>query len=336
MSSISLAAVAAVASLALAVPASASAGGEPATGATIGNPTPLKVNLPTESEWTSCATEGARCAFTGTKQVRYGANGKFTLPRTFTDGVACENAVFADPAPGVVKQCQVSAGTAPAGTAVTGLSQMKDEAATAAAIGTQPAALTAAASGVCGALPTVSQELAALYRQIKDANARGDRPTVEKLTEQSQLMMLKVQQANQKCSEANDLVTSVLAKQAIQAKAIAGATGTQPAPVSSMGKDEAATAAAIGTQPAAWTAAASGACGALPTVSQELAALNRQIKDANARGDRPTVEKLTEQSQLMMLKVQQANQKCSEANNLVTNMLHKFQTTSDKISSNMR
>jgi hypothetical protein len=70
----------------------------------------------------------------------------------------------------------------------------------------------------------------------------------------------------------------------------------------------------------------------LPTVSQELAALNQQIKDANARGDRATVERLTEQSQLMMLKVQQANQKCSEANNLVTNMLHKFQTTSDRIS----
>jgi hypothetical protein len=84
----------------------------------------LQVNLPAESEWTFCATEGARCEFTGTHQVRYGADGKFTLPRTFTDGVACDNAMFADPAPGVVKQCQV-----------TGLSQMKDEAATAAAIG---------------------------------------------------------------------------------------------------------------------------------------------------------------------------------------------------------
>ena len=81
--------------------------GRGATAAAIGNPTPLQVNLPAESEWTFCATEGARCEFTGTQQVRYGANGKFTLPRTFTDGVACDNATFADPAPGVVKQCQI-------------------------------------------------------------------------------------------------------------------------------------------------------------------------------------------------------------------------------------
>ncbi len=124
MPSLRITAVAALATAALVVPATASAKDEAATAAAIGNPTPLQVNLPAESEWTFCATEGARCEFTGTKQVRYGANGKFILPRTFTDGVACDNATFGDPAPGVVKQCQV-----------TGLSQMKDEAATAAAIG---------------------------------------------------------------------------------------------------------------------------------------------------------------------------------------------------------
>jgi hypothetical protein len=83
---------------------------EAATAAAIGTPTALQVNLPAESEWTFCAAEGARCAFTGTRQVRYGADGKFTLPRTFTDGVDCGNAVFGDPAFGVVKQCQVTAG----------------------------------------------------------------------------------------------------------------------------------------------------------------------------------------------------------------------------------
>jgi hypothetical protein len=125
MSRVSITAVAAIACVALAVPAAASAKDEAATAAAIGPGTPLTVNLPSESEWTTCATEGARCAFTGTQQVRYGADGKFLLPRTFTDGVACDNAAFGiDPAPGVVKQCQV-----------TGLSQMKDEAATAAAIG---------------------------------------------------------------------------------------------------------------------------------------------------------------------------------------------------------
>jgi hypothetical protein len=83
---------------------------EAATAAAIGTPTAVQVNLPAESKWTFCATEGARCAFTGTRQVRYGADGKFTLPRTFTDGVDCGNAVFGDPAFGVVKQCQVTAG----------------------------------------------------------------------------------------------------------------------------------------------------------------------------------------------------------------------------------
>jgi hypothetical protein len=118
-------AVAALATAALVVPATASAKDEAATAAAIGNSTPLKVNLPSESEWTFCATEGARCEFTGTKQVRYGGDGKFTLPRTFTDGVACENAVFGDPAPGVVKRVRLSgeAGTAPDGTPVTGPSR---------------------------------------------------------------------------------------------------------------------------------------------------------------------------------------------------------------------
>ena len=143
MSRVSITAVAAIACVALAVPAAASAKDEAATAAAIGDSEPLQVNLPAESEWTFCATEGARCEFTGTQQVRYGANGQFTLPRTFTDGVACENAVFGDPVSGVVKQCQVTAGTASDGTPVTAsqtaqTEPMKDEAATAVAIGTEP------------------------------------------------------------------------------------------------------------------------------------------------------------------------------------------------------
>jgi hypothetical protein len=125
MSRIRLTAVGAIACVALAVPAAASAKDEAATAAAIGPGTPLQVNLPAESEWSFCANEGARCAFTGTQQVRYGADGQFLLPRTFTDGVDCGNAAFGvDPAPGVAKQCQVTGG-----------SQTKDEAATAAAIG---------------------------------------------------------------------------------------------------------------------------------------------------------------------------------------------------------
>ena len=61
---------------------------------------------PPPSDWTFCANEWERCSFTGTQEVRYGANGTFTAPRTFTDGVECTNAVFGDPLPGVVKHCE--------------------------------------------------------------------------------------------------------------------------------------------------------------------------------------------------------------------------------------
>jgi hypothetical protein len=142
MSRIRFTAVAAIACVALAVPAAASAKDEAATAAaigspttlqvndlsglyetkdeaataaaigdpvpTIGNPVPLQVNLPPESAWSFCANEGARCEFTGTKQVRYGAPGSFLLPREFTNGLACDNATFGvDPAPGVVKRCEI-------------------------------------------------------------------------------------------------------------------------------------------------------------------------------------------------------------------------------------
>jgi hypothetical protein len=51
-----------------------------------------------------CAVEGTTCAFTGTKNVRYGAEGKF-VTKSFTNGTPCTNGVFGDPAPGIVKAC---------------------------------------------------------------------------------------------------------------------------------------------------------------------------------------------------------------------------------------
>ena len=63
--------------------------------------------------WTWCANEYQRCAFTGTKEVRYGANATFTAPRTFADGVDCTNAIFGDPLVGTPKHCEVlSSGSA--------------------------------------------------------------------------------------------------------------------------------------------------------------------------------------------------------------------------------
>jgi chitodextrinase len=61
---------------------------------------------PPASTWASCAVEGNRCSFADTREVRYGANGRWTNPRTFTGGVPCTNAVFGDPIYGVLKSCE--------------------------------------------------------------------------------------------------------------------------------------------------------------------------------------------------------------------------------------
>jgi galactose oxidase len=81
------------------------------TNAIFGDPTP---GLPKQCEssstvspdWTLCAPENGFCSFTGTKTVRYGANGAYST-KTFTNGTGCNNVVFGDPAPGVYKQCEV-------------------------------------------------------------------------------------------------------------------------------------------------------------------------------------------------------------------------------------
>lgn len=54
--------------------------------------------------WVYCANENGACNFSGTRQVRYGANGSYYY-RTFTNYTQCSNAVFGDPLFGVVKQC---------------------------------------------------------------------------------------------------------------------------------------------------------------------------------------------------------------------------------------
>ena len=54
--------------------------------------------------WTYCASEGSTCSFSGTRQVRYGANGQYAY-KTFTGSVYCSNSVFGDPIHGVAKTC---------------------------------------------------------------------------------------------------------------------------------------------------------------------------------------------------------------------------------------
>ena len=63
--------------------------------------------LPAPTDWIFCAPEGGVCAFTGTTEVRYGANGMYVY-QTFTDGTACTNAVFGDPLYGTRKSCAIS------------------------------------------------------------------------------------------------------------------------------------------------------------------------------------------------------------------------------------
>lgn len=57
--------------------------------------------------WTFCGNENQFCSFSGTRNVRYGANGVYVY-RTLTNGVNCSNAVFGDPVFGVAKRCSIS------------------------------------------------------------------------------------------------------------------------------------------------------------------------------------------------------------------------------------
>jgi len=58
----------------------------------------------TDPGWTMCASEGGVCTVSGTRQVRYGANGIYAT-KTVTGSIACTNAVFGDPAYRVTKSC---------------------------------------------------------------------------------------------------------------------------------------------------------------------------------------------------------------------------------------
>lgn len=92
--------------------------------ATFGDPMPGMVKscsvsvASTTSEWLNCAAEGKTCAFSGTRQVRYGSATQF-VTKTVAGSTVCSNAVFGDPAPNVVKSCSYSSTTVTAATPVT-------------------------------------------------------------------------------------------------------------------------------------------------------------------------------------------------------------------------
>lgn len=65
--------------------------------------TPTRTFTP-DGAWIYCARQYETCAFGGTHQVRFGANGKYKI-KTFTDSVVCSEKIFGDPIVGVPKLC---------------------------------------------------------------------------------------------------------------------------------------------------------------------------------------------------------------------------------------
>ena len=63
--------------------------------------------------YTFCAWEGEHCAFGGTADVAYGANGRFAHRNAVSGGIHCVNEVFGDPNPGVRKACFIRPAAAP-------------------------------------------------------------------------------------------------------------------------------------------------------------------------------------------------------------------------------
>src|SRR5690606_17355021 len=57
--------------------------------------------------FTKCADENQTCSFSGTRNVAYGANGKFNY-KTGTGSIACNNNTFGDPIYGTAKTCYYS------------------------------------------------------------------------------------------------------------------------------------------------------------------------------------------------------------------------------------
>ena len=75
----------------------------PATPAPTGTPAPTPTPVPTP-DWIFCANEGGVCTFSGTREVRYGANNIYAYG-TFTGGTPCNNTIFGDPIYGTFKYC---------------------------------------------------------------------------------------------------------------------------------------------------------------------------------------------------------------------------------------
>ncbi len=80
-------------------------------------PQPALANPAPPAGYQFCAWEGEHCAFGGTADVAYGAEGRFNYRSAVSGGVQCINEVFGDPNPGVRKACFIrpAVATPPAG-----------------------------------------------------------------------------------------------------------------------------------------------------------------------------------------------------------------------------
>ncbi|RYZ78902.1 MAG: hypothetical protein EOP06_28190, partial [Proteobacteria bacterium] len=58
--------------------------------------------------WVTCANEGGTCSFNGSAPVRYGTDTMYVMA-SITNGTACTNEVFGDPASGYGKTCRYQA-----------------------------------------------------------------------------------------------------------------------------------------------------------------------------------------------------------------------------------
>lgn len=61
---------------------------------------------PCRGNWKAIASENQTLKLSGTKTVRYGANGKY-VTKAVPSGTICGNGTFGDPIPGVVKKCSI-------------------------------------------------------------------------------------------------------------------------------------------------------------------------------------------------------------------------------------
>ena len=116
--------------------------------------------------WTICANENQQCAFSGTKVVRYGANGSYAT-KSLTGGTTCNNAKFGDPLPTVRKHCDIA--SVPTTTSTTTSSTAASSTTTSTTTSTAVTTTTSTAVTTSSTTSTVSTTTTTLVGQLDPA-----------------------------------------------------------------------------------------------------------------------------------------------------------------------